>query len=384
MLPAVATSSPGAELPKLDSWFGSRDAIVVTDRGGSTVVARNPDLPLVPASTLKLLTALVAFEELGRDYRFQTEFYRSEDGDLTIKGYGDPLLISEEVERIAGRLSGELAAIGDLIVDDSFFAEPLTVPGVSDSSQPYDAPNGALCVNFNTVSFRRSGGGYVSGEPQTPLLPLVVNRVRSSGLRQGRIALSRENGQALRYAGAIFAHFLRSQGVTVAGAVREGAVVPSRDRLLYRHLSPFDMDAVVRRLLQFSNNFVANQLLLTAGAHRYGPPGDLRKGARAAEAFARERLGLTGVRIAEGSGISRENRISARQLEAVLRAFEPHAHLLQQRGGDAYKTGTLSGIRTRAGYLYSRSGAGYRYAILFNGSPRDPEQVVRYLQRHLP
>ncbi len=368
----------------LDAWLGQNDGVLVTDTQGLEVYARHADLPLVPASTLKLLTALVSRHELGAGHRFCTEFYLTEDRHLKIKGYGDPLLISEEVDRIAGILSATLTEIEDIVADDSYFQNPLTIPGVNDSLQPYDAPNGALCVNFNSVAFRSSGGAFVSGEPETPLLPMVLDRIRSSGLKRGRIPLSREKGETARYAGALFAHFLQRRGVRVRGGICNGNVDPKRDRLIYRHHSRYSMDEAIGKMLEYSNNFIANQLLLASGARRYGPPGDLEKGARTAAAYAREQLGLESIRIVEGSGISRKNRISARQLMAVLQAFEPHRHLLTREDGDAFKTGTLRGVRSRVGYLSTDSGRQYRYAVLFNTSKRDPVEVVRLLQRHLP
>lgn len=384
ILPSVSAPLAAANIHDLDPWFGPKDAIVVTDAQGSVVYARHPDLPLIPASTLKLLTALVALHELGGGYRFAIDFHLSDDRSLIIRGYGDPLLISEEVDRIAAILSTRLSGGWSVVTDDGFFSEPLTIPGVTDSAQPYDAPNGALCVNFNTVAFQSAGTSFVSGEPQTPLLPMVMDRIRRSGLQKGRIPLSRERGEATRYAGALFAHFLRKHGVQVIGDVRNGKVDPQRDRLIYRHLSGYDIDEVIRKMLEFSNNFIANQMLLAAGARRYGPPGNLDKAVQTALAFAGEQLGIGTLQIVEGSGISRKNRLSARQMATILDAFEPHRHLLLGGPGDAYKTGRLSGVRTRAGYLTTASRREYRYAVLFNGSKRDPEAVVRFLQRHLP
>jgi D-alanyl-D-alanine carboxypeptidase/D-alanyl-D-alanine-endopeptidase (penicillin-binding protein 4) len=330
------------------------------------------------------LTALASRHALGAAHRFETAFYLSDTGDLKIKGYGDPLLLSEDVDRIAKRLAQGLADIRDVVTDDTYFADPLNVPGIGSSAEPYNAPNGALSVNFNTVAFRRIGGGYVSGEPQTPLLSMVKDRIRSTGMKSGRIPLSQAGGEPSRYAGALFVHFLREHGVRIRGGVRRGRVDERSDRPVYRHRSRHDIDAVIREMLAFSNNFMANQLLVAAGARRYGPPGDLDKGVRSVRAYAGERLGFESVRMVEGSGISRENRISARQLMAVLQAFAPLRHLLPLENGDAHKTGTLSGVRTRVGYLTTGSGSGYRYVVLFNASTRNPVEVVRLMRRELP
>ena len=68
----------------------------------------------------------------------------------------------------AGRLGPAAELIVDLVVDDTYFADPLAIPGVAASSQPYDAPNGALCANFNTVNYATEAGRRISAEPQTP------------------------------------------------------------------------------------------------------------------------------------------------------------------------------------------------------------------------
>ena len=113
----------------------------------------------MPASTLKILTSLVAFHYLGNDYRFVTRLYLDDAGNLKIRGSGDPLLTSESFLEIAQALTEgpepKLSAIGDLVMDPSYFAPSIAVPGKGNSSQPYDAPIGALCANFNTVAFRK-------------------------------------------------------------------------------------------------------------------------------------------------------------------------------------------------------------------------------------
>ena len=136
--------------------IGAEDSIMVVDPNGSIIISKNDTKKLIPASTLKIFTALVAIHYLGPEHRYRTEFFIDDHSNLKIKGFGDPLLTSEivqEISRLLAALLGRSTTINDLIVDDSYFNQPLTIPGISSSSQPYDAPNGALCVNFNTVFF---------------------------------------------------------------------------------------------------------------------------------------------------------------------------------------------------------------------------------------
>ena len=160
--------------------LGPRDALLVKNAEGRILAAHNPDRRLVPASTLKVVTALTARHFLGADFRFRTDFFLDPEGRLLVRGYGDPLLVSEVLADIARALSERVnAPITAILLDDRYFSQPLVIPGVSTSSNPYDAPNGALNVNFNSVNFKTRQGRIVSAEPQTPLLPMVMPRIRA-------------------------------------------------------------------------------------------------------------------------------------------------------------------------------------------------------------
>ena len=87
--------------------------------------------------------------------------------------------------------------------------------------------------------------------------------------------------------------------------------------------------------------------------------------------------------IAEGSGISRQNEVSASQMMRVLEAFEPNYVLLRQKNRDFYKTGTLQGISTRAGFIASRNGGKYRYVIMINTAGKSTRPVMRKLLKEL-
>ena len=381
--PPMPCGTAGGRLEAVKKMIGRQDAILVTDPDGRVLISKNENRPLIPASTLKIFTALVALHTLGPEYRFETEFYRDDDDNLTIKGTGDPGLVSEVIAEIARNLEPKLPRVNNIILDASYFAQPLEIPGISSSSEPYDAPNGALCVNFNTVFFKKENGTYISAEPQTPLLPMVLVRVRSSNLNEGRIVLSHNENEITLYSGYLFEDFLRQAGVTVMGKVAIGTVRPGRDHLIYRHRSPLTLSDTIARLLTFSNNYTTNQILIAAGARRYGPPGTLEKGVQAARDYARNILQLDDIRISEGSGISRENRITARDMQKVLDAFAPYHTLMRSDGRQFYKTGTLRGISTRAGYIERSDGSLDRFVVLVNSPGRSAEHVTRHLIRSM-
>jgi len=374
---------PSEKANQITASIGKEDAVLLTDSTGKVLFSKNADRMLIPASILKIYTALVALHYLGPGHRFVTEFYLDGNGNLKIKGYGDPLLVSEALSTIAEELGSKngpgLKGFNDLVMDDSYFNQPIRIPGIEPSFEPYDAPNGALSVNFNTIYFKRNGGTYISAEPQTPLLPFVMGRVKAASVEKGRIILSQDNDETVRYAGLLFSYFFQKAGIASSGRVRKGRVDPSKDRLIYRYISPFKLEQIISKLLEYSNNFIANQLLLTAGASFISPPCTLEKGVQAARVYAQKILKVSNFHFAEGSGISRENRLSARCMDRILDEFTPLRNLLPRDGRVLFKTGTLSGISTRAGYLEAESGELYRYVVLVNTRDKRAETLLTRL-----
>jgi D-alanyl-D-alanine carboxypeptidase/D-alanyl-D-alanine-endopeptidase (penicillin-binding protein 4) len=137
-------------------------------------------------------------------------------------------------------------------------------------------------------------------------------------------------------------------------------------------------------MLEFSSNFTANQILIAAAARVYGPPGTLENAVRLAETYGRKDLGLTSLSIVEGSGIARDNRISAADLVKLLGGFEANRELLTHEDRVWFKTGTLSGVQSRAGYILSDNGGFYRFAILINTPGRRADGVLQALLPLLP
>ncbi|MGA9193751.1 MAG: D-alanyl-D-alanine carboxypeptidase, partial [Pseudolabrys sp.] len=120
--------------------------VLVMDADGNELVAQNADEPFVPASITKIVTAWLALEILGGDYRFQTRFYLDDDRVLYVRGGGDPFLISEELALLAPRL---VAAVGKqpltgIVLDASYYPADLRIPGIEDSNEAYDALSSAL------------------------------------------------------------------------------------------------------------------------------------------------------------------------------------------------------------------------------------------------
>jgi len=95
--------------------------------------------------------------------------------------------------------------------------------------------------------------------------------------------------------------------------------------------------------------------------------------------FAQHILEIDNIRIVEGSGISRKNRISAGDLYKILKAFSPYHFLMHQTGKAFYKTGTLHGINTRAGYIENAKGELYCFVVLINTPGKTPKHIMDIL-----
>jgi len=375
-------SNAKQDLPCLKN-LSSVDALLVANPDGEILYKKHETERHIPASTLKLLTALTAIKRLGASYRFTTEFYMDVDHNLKIKGFGDPLLVSEAWQEIADALAKKIKNFNALILDDTYFSPQIVIPGSTHSTNPYDAPVGALCANFNTVFFHRDHRGrIVSSEPQTPLIPFARKKIQKLGLKQGRYTFSHDQKEIALYAGNLLLYFLKKRGVTCQGKVCLNAIRPE-DRLIYTYQSRFSLEDILRKMMAFSSNFIANQIFISMGAKVYGPPGTLAKGVKVVSESAKNDLHLQHIEITEGSGISRKNRVSALDMLAILKAFKPHRHLLKRTGNTFYKTGTLMGISTRVGYIDGPSENPYYFVIFLNRTGSNIDTILGCVTRTL-
>lgn len=355
--------------------LGTLDSVLVIGEKGKPIYAFKEKEPKVPASTLKILTALAALRRLGESFRFKTAFYLDPAEDLYVKGLGDPMLISEVIEEISGHLSKRVKRIKDIILDETFFENGIRVPGSERSTNPYDAPVGAICANFNTVFFKTGKNGrIISAEPQTPIVDFSLKRIKESGLTQGRHSFMNDSGEASLYFGHLLAHFLKLRGVPVTGKIITGTAPSSQP--VFVHTSTLTLKEVLQKMMEFSNNFIANQVAITLGASIYGAPGTMEKAATALSSFGKDELQLTSLKVLEGSGISRENRISAYDMAKVLKAFEPYKTILKQRGDILYKSGTLRGIQARAGYILHGVKEPIRFTVFLEKSKRNIDDIM--------
>ena len=366
MLFGCSTASWSAAPLFNDDMFTENDAVLVTNQHGQAVYQWQAEQPLIPASLTKLVTTYLAIDKWGLDHHFGTDFYLHED-QLWVKGYGDPFLISEELDVLAGHLRQAIQGrpLKSIWLDGGFF-DIDGVPGRSAAADPYNAPLSAIAANFNTAKLKKTRGKIVSAEVQTPLTPTALAVAGNIGHSAERVNLQNE-ANAQRY----FAELLISKLGLKDLQINSDATLPANATLIYQHLNSRSLADSLRGALAFSHNFIANQLYLKLAESEKSVAVDFEK----ANAYVRQRLeqqlGWIDTSLEEGSGLSRKNRLTAKQIEQVLSALEPHKNLLKPvktRFKDAVvyaKTGTLEGVRSYAGYIELPHGS-YRFVYMFN------------------
>ena len=422
----------GRRLHAVRRRFGLRRAIgihVEELATGAPLFSHNADRTYVPASGMKLPIMAACLHYLGPSYRFPTLLLVDApptgngviEGPVFVVGSGDPSLNRHDMDFIADSLAGFgiTEVRGDIVLDDSFFEDQATDPAQVRRRIRYKEPiESALGYHWNQVEVagapgtgdrpdvRDEGYGYYtvqnrmvlrnSGRPYILAQRRGTRQIRLQGriLRNGKERVARFTAtEPALYFGYALKGKLVERGVRIAGEPRQGSVPDPREKLLlYRHESA-PLTQVVEALGKYSNNWSAEQLLFALGAHRWGPPGTREKGVRATEEYL---VGLgfpaDSFSVDDGSGLSRENRLSARLLVAVVRDLYVQPELrtdflcsLAVSGVDGTlarrlwseatlgrviaKTGSLSGVSSLSGVAFpvAAENRALGFSVMTNG-----------------
>ncbi|CAB3755861.1 hypothetical protein LMG29739_02322 [Paraburkholderia solisilvae] len=341
-------------------------SVVVEKVGDRTpLLALNAGKPMMPASTMKLVTTYAGLSMLGPDYRWRTTAYTDGEvdangvlhGNLYIQGTGDPKLVPEELIDLVQKIrkAGINGVDGALVLDKRFF-DPSTrdLPAFDDDTEaPYNVGPDPLLYAFKSLSFTLtpSPDGTVSIDVLPALAQLQIdNHLRATGgpcrgelsalnpvvtpEAGGLVMASFDGNYPLRcgdrtinvatldhsafFAGGFLALWKQTGG-TFNGTTREGAV-PVGARLVATHQGPMLSD-IVHDINKFSNNTMARNLFLTIGAVESKPPATPAKSARAIEAFMQSSaLPTEYLTLENGSGLSRNEQVTALTLADVLQS----------------------------------------------------------------
>ena len=358
-------------------------SLVLNDERSNTLISINSETLFVPASIIKIITSYIAIDILGINYKFRTEFYKDKDQNLAIKGWGDPFFISEEIDSIANRLKNlGIKYINKIYLDNSVFAPLVSIPGVSKTLNPYDALNSALVVNFNTINIKKDKQGKIyPGEAETPLTPLSISK--GCAIQPGstqRINLSYSKDECLQYVGELVTAIFKKHGIVIKNNTYIFAPVTKKWNLIHVHKNSKSITTVLEGLLKYSNNFIANQILLTISAERKGTPATIENGREIFTHYMNTKLNIPSTKfaISEASGISRSNKITGNTMMIIMEKFRKYADLLSCSNDIYSKSGTLTGVYNYAGYIKTPSGL-YPYVLMLNQEQNYRDKILSLL-----
>ncbi len=358
------SSQAGSSLEKLHSISSS--SILLVDENQQVLETKNPNQLFIPASTIKILTSLISLDYWGRDHQFKTDFYFDEENNnLWVKGYGDPYLISEELDKIIEKISqagiSELDGIG---IDSSYFSKTIRIDGQGDSLNPYDAAAGAVAANFNTINVRIYEDSISSSETQTPLTPLANELAQGLSVGTHRINLG-DAEHTPRYFSELLKAKLNQASIPTNLIMLRGKI-PSSAKHLFTYENSNTLEEIISSMLEYSNNFIANQLYLKLGAEMYNAPANMDKSRKVMNTYIANHFNWANYVLVEGAGLSRQNKLSAKQLIDVLNKFQAYRELMPSQSSNIFaKSGTLNGVSTYAGYI-NRNNGWSPFAIMIN------------------
>lgn len=409
-------------------------SILVKEVGGPTLLSVNPEVPRNPASVMKMVTTWAGLSGLGSAYRWRTSLMAGANarvsadgtlqGPLYVKAGGDPFLTVEELWALLRelRLRG-IKNLNEVVVDRSMFGNVAIDPEAFDASgdRPYNASPDAMMVGWGAVRVLfmpdeaaqkwvpvidppvpgvRFEGEVAWSKGQCTGSPSVGVRLSGQGERLqvalsgaapgacGEFSVYRLAQSQPQHFALLFRMLWKELGGTLGRGISEGRV-PARARTLVWHDSA-PLPDIIRIINKQSNNVMARMLLLTLGFETNGAGATPASGARAIMALLNgQGVDVRGWYIENGSGLSRDERVTATGLAGMLDAawrspampefvsslaisgvdgtVRRRLRDEEVRGMAHLKTGTLRDARALAGYVLGTSGKRYIIVSMANG-----------------
>jgi D-alanyl-D-alanine carboxypeptidase/D-alanyl-D-alanine-endopeptidase (penicillin-binding protein 4) len=397
---------------------------------GEPLLSWNENRPRNPASVAKLLTTLVALDTLGPAYRWRTEIYAYGkvsdgrlDGNLLLKGYGDPYLVTERFWQMLRQLrqNGIRDIAGDLLIDDSYFSVTDTDPAEFDHEplRAYNVQPNALLTNFKVVRYSfepdpSSKAVRIRLDPALENLE-VINKLSQVdtgcyGYQRGititpnktydHFVLSGKFPSACKsyvmdrtalshneFTYGLFKSLWQESGGSISGGWKNVVARENPPPVLTFESEP--LSDVITMVNKYSNNVMARQLLYTLAAETQGAPGTEAGGREVVRQWLENRnLDSEELRLDNGAGLSRDARMTASQIAKLLRYAYASPYMpefvsslslagldgtLSRRfqnspvAGRAHiKTGSLDNVNAIAGYIQSRTGKRFLVVALQN------------------
>ncbi len=456
LLPGVVASQDELPIP-VQSALNHRQlphdtlSIYVADLdSGEPVLRWHDSVPRNPGSTIKLLTTLVALDVLGPTYIWKTDVYALGpidkgrlDGDLLIKGRGDPFLVTERVWQLQRRIrqAGIHEIAGDLLIDDSFFEVDDHDPAAFDRQplRAYNVSPNALLMNFKVVRYwfepnQDANGVRVSLDPPLANLRidnrLTLKQGRCRGYQRGIAISTNDAVDKVTFSGefpngcesyamdraalghnefvyGLFAEMWRESGGVIEGSWKKARAPNDIDPVVT--FSSLSLAEVIKRINKYSNNVMARQVLYTLSAEVLGEPGTEAGGRKVvADWLQQEGFEFSELAFDNGAGLSRDARMTAADFGAMLNFAWQQPYMPEYLAsmslagldgtliyrlddgpvaGNAHlKTGSLDHVAAIAGYLQSASGRRFLVVVLQNHNEvhRGPgEEVQEALLRWL-
>lgn len=409
---------------------------VVEPRTGTRVFEYNENLPLVPASNMKLMTSFAALKSLGPQFEYVTVAALS-DKNLVIIGSGNPLLglpgengaagggINDFLSEIVNALKERnITEIGDIIIDISVFDSARVHPSwpKDQLNRSYACEVSGLNYNANCVkisAFLKDGRVQLSVSPDTGYLTLInkVQPVRKGNSAIGAYRTEKENvivigGKCRRPAsfdvavekpaaffGTLLAENLGRAGIKMSGRVTFNSASPEKTQILVAHRT--GITSVLKQCNKDSFNLAAECLLKTLGARQI--TGGKNAGWQAGQKVLTDYLlslgaDPAGFNIDDGSGLSTKNRLSASVIVRVLAdayagdlwpvfkdtlsvggvdgILKKRFHQDSYRGKVFAKTGYISGVRALSGICTADNGREYLFSILTNDANYKTKEAI--------